>query len=175
MKKSVILVTLILLLPHAQLGAVEGSVSISSPPPRKMTSSELVEALQVEVPMTFRGIESRPVEPKVMLDIKFEFNSDLLTDKSVEQLLELGDALQSEELSLSRFAIVGHTDGAGGHEYNQALSVSRAQAVKEFLVSNHDISSRRLYTSGRGEMELLIPNDPENPLNRRVEIKNLGP
>jgi OOP family OmpA-OmpF porin len=74
--------------------------------------------------------------------------------------------------------VEGHTDAIGSDSYNQGLSERRANAVKQYLVSN-GIAESRLETVGKGEREPVAPNttpegqdDPEGrAMNRRVELK----
>jgi OOP family OmpA-OmpF porin len=67
--------------------------------------------------------------------------------------------------------ITGHTDTVGSGSDNDALSLKRAQEIREALaVQGLKLTITRAV--GRGERELLIPT-PDNtaePRNRRVEI-----
>jgi OOP family OmpA-OmpF porin len=65
----------------------------------------------------------------------------------------------------------GHTDAIGSAEYNQGLSLKRANAVKKYLV-NKEIAASRLEAKGSGETEPISSNDTETgrAFNRRVEI-----
>ncbi len=67
--------------------------------------------------------------------------------------------------------IQGHTDNSGSDEYNQELSVKRANAVKDYLVKQ-DINRRRITVVGFGEQFPDYDNDSENgrSQNRRVEF-----
>ena len=70
----------------------------------------------------------------------------------------------------------GHTDDIGEADMNLKLSVSRAEAVKAYLVSK-GMKAENIITVGKGEAE----PDPEHPninaenraVNRRVEMKVL--
>ena len=66
----------------------------------------------------------------------------------------------------------GHTDNQGTVEHNQRLSVARAHAVADFLVS-HGIDARRLSWRGFGKTMPVADNDtPEGrSKNRRVEYR----
>ncbi len=69
--------------------------------------------------------------------------------------------------------VLGHTDTTGSAEYNQGLSVRRAQSVANYLTGN-GVSRARIATRGYGETApLFLPDDTEvkRAANRRVEIK----
>jgi outer membrane protein OmpA-like peptidoglycan-associated protein len=89
------------------------------------------------------------------------------------QLTQLEQALTSASLGKDRFVVAGHTDAKGSAEYNKTLSLKRAEAVKRFLVSK-GMDAGRLETVGYGSERLLAPDRPEDPSNRRVEIRDLG-
>ncbi len=65
--------------------------------------------------------------------------------------------------------IEGHTDSIGSAEYNMGLSIRRAQAVKDHLVSM-GIASSRMTVKGFGESDPARSNDTEEgrAFNRRV-------
>ena len=98
-----------------------------------------------------------------------------MTAEAQQTLNTLGSALSNEELDGLNFTIIGHTDAKGENAYNKELSQRRALAVVEFLVKKQGLEARRLTSKGRGELDLLIPEDPENPENRRVQIEARSP
>jgi outer membrane protein OmpA-like peptidoglycan-associated protein len=67
--------------------------------------------------------------------------------------------------------VVGHTDSTGRADYNQQLSVRRAQSVADYLMSR-EVIPERLVVTGRGQTQPIASNEtPEGrALNRRVEI-----
>jgi outer membrane protein OmpA-like peptidoglycan-associated protein len=67
--------------------------------------------------------------------------------------------------------IIGHTDSTGSDELNNRLSVDRAQATKNYLVSR-GVSSNQIAVAGHGEREPVADNnsDAGRARNRRVEI-----
>jgi len=60
-------------------------------------------------------------------------------------------SLQGEKIE-----VVGHTDRIGTEEYNQKLSVRRAQSVRDYLVMQ-GVSGDRIVTRGMGESEPVTP------------------
>ena len=102
--------------------------------------------------------------------INFEFGSANISASSTETLLDLySSAITSEGLKLG---IYGHTDNVGNPEANRALSLARAQAVKNFLVKK-GIPAQRIEVQGFGEDEPIQDNNTEagRAANRRVQIK----
>jgi outer membrane protein OmpA-like peptidoglycan-associated protein len=67
--------------------------------------------------------------------------------------------------------VIGHTDRVGAVPFNDALSLRRAERVRDELVQA-GVPADRVRVEGRGEREPLVPTDDEvaEPRNRRVEI-----
>lgn len=67
--------------------------------------------------------------------------------------------------------IEGHTDNIGSHAINDALSLQRAESVKNYLIKN-GISTQRIKTKGYGERRPIASNNTDfgRKLNRRTEI-----
>ena len=118
--------------------------------------------------------EHSSAAPAVALDVRFASGSDQLTDAARDTVGRIGAALKSSQLSGYKFLVEGHTDNVGNPEANQVLSERRAEAVKTYLVSNAGIPADRLQTAGKGSSEPLDALHPENGVNRRVQIVNLG-
>ncbi|MBL0714511.1 MAG: OmpA family protein [Desulfosarcina sp.] len=74
-----------------------------------------------------------------------------------------------------RVEIQGHTCDLGEADYNRGLSDRRANAIKEYLVSQ-GVASYRLEARGYGEDRPRFPNDSEEnrKKNRRVELVPLN-
>jgi outer membrane protein OmpA-like peptidoglycan-associated protein len=68
----------------------------------------------------------------------------------------------------------GYTDAKGPSDYNQKLSERRAQAVRDYLVAQHDVAPNRLQTVGYGLNQLADPIKPLDAINRRVQVINIG-
>jgi outer membrane protein OmpA-like peptidoglycan-associated protein len=182
----------ITLLPHvaslacavslAAIGLPMGS--LAADPPAQETSAVL-SGEQIELalhpPATTRSFPSRGLsrrdtaahEQSVNLNVPFDLNSSTLTPQASAQLAQLEIALNSASLSKDRFMVGGHTDAKGSAQYNKQLSLRRAEAVKSYLVSK-GIDGKRLDAVGYGSEHPLAPERPEDPSNRRVEIKDLG-
>jgi len=163
---------MLLVLDGAEPGAADDSTPV-------LTEQQIEQALHPAaatrsfVPRGLTRRDSPDAGLSVNLNIPFGHNSSELAPQAAEQLRQLGAALNSASLGLNRFVIAGHTDAKGSTQYNKQLSLRRAQAVKRYLVSN-GIDNARLETVGYGSDRLLVPDRPEDPSNRRVEIRDLG-
>jgi len=144
-----------------------------------LTGEQIEQALHP--PATTRGFATRGLsrrdnaehQQSVNLNVPFGSNSSALTPQASAQLAQLEIALNSATLSKDRFMVAGHTDAKGSAQYNKQLSQRRAEAVKGYLVSK-GIDANRLDAVGYGSERPLAPGRPEDPSNRRVEIKDLG-
>ncbi|MFC7544214.1 OmpA family protein [Siccirubricoccus deserti] len=105
-----------------------------------------------------------------MLRATFAFNSYRLPPGSDAELDALAQAMSSgPQLQLAQFDINGHTDVVGRLGYNMGLSMLRAGAVVDALVSRGVIATR-LRPQGFGPLQLLDPANPRSGVNRRVEV-----
>lgn len=67
--------------------------------------------------------------------------------------------------------VIGHTDSSGSPEYNQRLSLRRAEAVKRSL-STKGVPANQITIEGKGESQLLVATGPNvrEPSNRRAQV-----
>ena len=140
---------------------------------RSASSDELIEQLNPNQPKT-RGMRNLTPEvrekPTVDLSIQFEFDSAKILPESKPLLDNLARAINSNELRGFAFMVEGYTDGVGLPAYNLRLSDQRATAVLNYLASTGAVSRARLKAIGKGSSELLLPEKPDAPENRRVRI-----
>jgi len=75
----------------------------------------------------------------------------------------------------SKVVIEGHTDNVGGHKYNQALAMKRAEAVRAALL-RYKIDPGRILVGAQGEANPVASNDTSvgRRENRRVEVTVAG-
>jgi OmpA family protein len=73
---------------------------------------------------------------------------------------------------VTRISTIGHADTSGPRDYNMALSLRRANAVKNALIEQ-GVPATAIAVSGRGEDEPLVPTGDgvREPQNRRVVIQ----
>lgn len=104
----------------------------------------------------------------VRLDVKFEFNKDVILEVDGEELETIASAMRAhDDIDL---VLQGHTDSLGASEYNLSLSERRAEAVKAKLSADYGIASERISTQGYGETRPIETNDTREgrQRNRRV-------
>lgn len=102
--------------------------------------------------------------------VHFDFDSAALTDAYRRHLDRLALVLSAPGLSGLCVRLVGHADSVGDAGYNLRLSLSRAEAVNEYLATAGAVDQARLSVDGMGE-EAPLPGVPgDDPRNRRVEI-----
>jgi OmpA-OmpF porin, OOP family len=110
-----------------------------------------------------------PVPPTRSYLVFFDWDKATLTARARQIIREAADA--STHVQYTRIEVSGYTDTSGTPQYNQGLSVRRAEAVAAELV--RDGVPRNVITiQGFGETHLLVPTGPgvREPQNRRVEI-----
>ena len=73
--------------------------------------------------------------------------------------------------TVSTVTIIGHTDNTGSDAINNPLSIDRAEAARDYLVSR-GVARQRIATDGRGSREPVADNNSQQgrDKNRRVEI-----
>ena len=122
-----------------------------------------------------RGCPEIPKEQKRILDLAFK-NLEFETAKAIirERSLPYLDTLAQLLIDnpTYKLKVSGHTDNQGKLEYNMQLSKARAEAVRNYLVSN-GVSADRFIVEYFGPLRPIASNaTPEGRArNRRVEMK----
>lgn len=135
--------------------------------------------------MTYQEID-RPVELSplkvgqkiVVRNIFFDSGKSKLKPESKTELDKIVTLMKKYPLLV--LEIAGHTDASGPDEMNMKLSLERAKAVQEYLVTN-GIDKARTTTKGYGETQPIAVNYNKDgsankrgmSMNRRFEFKVL--
>lgn len=101
--------------------------------------------------------------------ITFASASANLNPESYAVLKEIANALNSQ--AQKTVTIIGHTDADGEEDFNQALSLKRAQTVKQVLQQEFEVKNN-ITVLGRGENSPIDKNNTQigKANNRRVEF-----
>jgi type IX secretion system PorP/SprF family membrane protein len=101
--------------------------------------------------------------------LPFRFNSFELSEEFTAFLDDVVDRLRDNPgYSVE---VTGHTDSVGSDDVNERISLARAQAAADYLMSK-GIAASRIKVEGKGETLPISSNDTAagRALNRRVEI-----
>jgi outer membrane protein OmpA-like peptidoglycan-associated protein len=106
----------------------------------------------------------------VLRGVHFDFNQSTLRPDSRPVLDEAVETLQKNPDV--RIVVEGHTDSIGSDQFNQALSVRRAEAVYRYLV-NSGVAPERMQVVGYGKSRPVATNATTvgRAQNRRVELQ----
>ena len=99
----------------------------------------------------------------------FDWDSSNLSQQALATIQQAANAFKQK--GNARITATGHTDTSGPEAYNMALSLRRANAVKDALVRD-GVPAQAITVIGMGEKGLLVPTGDgvREPQNRRVEI-----
>ncbi len=102
--------------------------------------------------------------------INFPVNKSEIPTPSYDLLKKVQTAIRS--FAEPSVVVEGHTDSTGSSELNKALSESRAEAVKSYLLSNEVISSEKVVAVGYGSEKPLASNKSNagRAINRRIDV-----
>ena len=99
----------------------------------------------------------------------FDWDRSDLSAQAQSTIQQASNAFK--QTGAARITATGHADRSGPENYNMALSLRRANAVKDALVRN-GVPMGAIQVVGMGESQPLVPtaDGVREPQNRRVEI-----
>jgi OOP family OmpA-OmpF porin len=112
-----------------------------------------------------------PMVPERTYIVLFDWDkSNIRPDAQAVIDQVLADAA-AEGMDSVNISATGHTDTTGSEDYNLALSLRRADSVREALIAG-GVPAEAITVAGRGESELAVPtaDNVKEQANRRVEI-----
>jgi OOP family OmpA-OmpF porin len=148
----------------AQLESAMPMAPVQAPEPAPMMEP-MVEAVP-----TF---DVNPAEPMLVENAKyivfFDFDASTLNSGANSILDSAANEAQGRDLI--SINLIGHTDTSGSRDYNQRLSMKRANAVRDGLVQR-GVNPSLISVNHRGESELMVDtaDGVREPANRRTEI-----
>ena len=100
--------------------------------------------------------------------IHFDLGSATIKSESYKELDKIADVLKDRS---EKIRIEGHTDNQGPAQYNYQLSIKRASAIREYLISR-GIESKKMDIAGYGSSRPIVENTTAElrAKNRRVEF-----
>lgn len=102
----------------------------------------------------------------------FDFNRDILDDAFLNDLDSLCTSMKRFEDT--RFEVAGYTDARGADDYNDKLSLRRAQTIKKLMMERGGFTSEQLIATGYGKRALHVPDaktEEQHAQNRRVTVR----
>ncbi|MBV8185682.1 MAG: OmpA family protein [Alphaproteobacteria bacterium] len=99
----------------------------------------------------------------------FDWDRSNLSQQALSTIQQAANAFKAK--GNARITATGHTDTSGPEAYNMALSLRRANAVKDALV-REGVPATAISVVGKGETQPLVQtaDGVREPQNRRVEI-----
>jgi len=137
---------------------------------RLSAESKLASAMRDLVAIAAVKEEARGVVITLSGSILFASGKSALLSTAMTKLDQVSEALKAQDAD-KRMVVEGHTDSQGSDSTNQRLSINRASAVRDYLVSR-GVDSEKITAVGMGSSRPIADNKTaENRANnRRVEI-----
>ena len=113
---------------------------------------------------------------RLTIHVNFDFNKSDIRQADMAELKKASDFVR--KYPGAKVKLEGHTDSRGTEEYNQKLSETRAEAVRQYLIKDGASEKAKILATGYGELKPIAPNttkdgkdNPEGRAeNRRVEV-----
>ncbi|MCX5572131.1 OmpA family protein [Kaistia nematophila] len=162
----------------SQIVQTMGSAARAAPP--GLSAALIRQAVQQHMidnpglPITWKPLELLNNLAQIDVQIQFALNSAIIRPESYSTIGSIADALHHPILGGYKFVVTGNTDTTGNRKDNLALSQARADAVVEALTTTFHVDPARVEAVGLGEEALEDVKNPKNPINRRVQLINIG-
>jgi OOP family OmpA-OmpF porin len=136
---------------------------------KKDGALKLAQTTAAEVAKEHPQLLALQPAPAASFVLEFEPGTSTLTAASQARLPEVVQSAQGR--AGGEIVVTGHTDRQGTLEANDALSLQRAQAVRDLLIGQ-GFKAELIDAVGRGEREPVVPTEDEvvEPRNRRAEV-----
>ncbi len=154
--------------PHKEARSLQNAVTEIRQAMQSIPELEpLAQSLTVD--QTAEGLRIQIIDAERVA--MFPSGSAQMYPQTRQLMMMLGEALGKLP---NRLVITGHTDAtafpANASRDNWSLSFERANVTKRALVNSGVAESRIQDVAGRADRDLLIPEQPNSPRNRRITI-----
>jgi len=157
------------LLVGATVGAVVATAAANSA--HKSAAQDMASTTDNKNQQTAQKNKKIKKKP-VAFPLSFPAGSAELSQDSKRYIDSIGAALnQKNDLKIH---VSGHTDISGGDEINNPLSLKRAETVRNYLKSVHNVDENRVEISGEGSALPLDMKNPYSAANRRVQFERIN-
>ena len=138
-----------------------------------LITQDIIEVEAVETGLVTADSISGDISSKghiAIYDIRFDGDRATIKTDSAEAIANVAEFLKDNPDT--KYFIVGHAAGVGDFDAGMSLSLERAEAVMDELVSNHGIPADQLAAYGVGALCPVASNRTDEGIakNRRVEI-----
>ena len=117
----------------------------------------------------FRCMGFKPAARFSLPAASFARGSAVLPDGVRRMLDRFALALHDKPVAGHAVRIEGHADATGDAQVNQALSLKRAEAARDYLVTK-GVDAGLLVPVGVGSSDPLDAAQPDSPRNRRIVV-----
>jgi outer membrane protein OmpA-like peptidoglycan-associated protein len=155
----------------------QGNASLPGFPPVPVSGSYPNNSITVLASLQYKlgapaGAALPPPAPPAQAPsfmVFFDWDRSNLSQQALSTIQQAADAFKAT--GKARITATGHTDRSGPETYNMALSLRRANAVKDALVRD-GVPATVITVIGKGETQPLVQtaDGVREPQNRRVEI-----
>jgi outer membrane protein OmpA-like peptidoglycan-associated protein len=145
------------------LGAIAGNVWSKRMEEKRAAMQQATQGTGIEVSRT----PNEELKVNVPADFSFDVGRADIKPQMRPVLDQFARGLDANQV----VRVIGHTDSTGSDAINNPLSVNRANAVRDYLVTR-GVPAARITTEGRGSYEPVADNSSEagRARNRRVEL-----
>ena len=106
----------------------------------------------------------------------FKFGKTELPDEAKMKIDQVVSQLKGQAGKDLYIEVEGHTDNVGSKELNYQLGMERAESVKKYLYTQHQVPLHKINVISYGEDKPVAPNNTRDgrAMNRRVVIRVLS-
>jgi outer membrane protein OmpA-like peptidoglycan-associated protein len=155
---------------YTNTGTINGVPYTATTSPRNNNVS-LMASLQIRfgAPPVPQPTPTVLMEGATPFMVFFDWDRSTLSQQALNTIRQAADRFKTT--GKARITATGHADRSGPDDYNMALSLRRANAVKDALVRD-GVPATAISVIGKGETQPLVPtaDGVREPQNRRVEI-----